>query len=65
MHTTLSSLVDVPDLRAIPAATAQIQTLWMGASPLPEPLHRLLITLARLRARGLLPNLAPPGPLGP
>jgi hypothetical protein len=63
LHNTLFSLVDVPDLRAIPAAMPQIQTLWMGAGPLPEPLHRLLITLARLRARGLLPNLAPLAPL--
>ena len=63
LHNTLFSLVDVPDLRAIPAAMPEIQTLWMGAGPLPEPLHRVLITLARLRARGLLPNLAPLAPL--
>ncbi len=63
LRSTLFSLVDVPDLRAIPANMPGIQTLWMGAGPLPEPLHRLLITLARLRARGLLPNLAPLAPL--
>jgi hypothetical protein len=63
LYSTLFSLVDVPDLRAIPAAMPQIQSLWMGAGPLPEPLHRLLIALARLRARGLLPNLAPLAPL--
>ena len=63
LYSTLFSLVDVPDLRTIPARLPQIQTLWMGAGPLPEPLHRLLISLARLRARGLLPNLAPLAPL--
>ena len=63
LHSTLFSLVDVPDLRLIPALMPQIKTLWMGAGPLPEPLHRLLTTLARLRARRLLPNLAPLAPL--
>lgn len=59
LHNTLFSLADVPDLRAIPAALPQIRSLWMGAGPLPEPLHRLLITLAKLP----LPNLAPIAPL--
>ena len=63
LRSTLFSLVDVPDLLAIPTAMSEIQTLWMGAGPLPEPLHRLLILLARLRAKGLLPNLAPLAPL--
>ena len=35
----------------------------MGAGPLPEPLHRLLIALARLRAALRLPSLAPLAPL--
>jgi Domain of unknown function (DUF4166)/Saccharopine dehydrogenase NADP binding domain len=59
----LFSLVDVPDLRAIPTALPQIQSLWMGAGLVPEPLHRLLITLARLRATLGLPALAPLAPL--
>ena len=63
LHNTLFSLVDVPDLRAIPAAMPQIRSLWMGAGPLPEPLHRLLITLARLRAALRLPSLSPLAPL--
>ena len=56
---TLFSLVDVPDLRTIPAAHPEIATLWMGAGPRPEPLHRLLITLARLRSLIPLPRLTP------
>ncbi|MDN5786845.1 saccharopine dehydrogenase NADP-binding domain-containing protein, partial [Pseudorhodobacter sp.] len=43
------SLVDVPDLRLIPAQMPGIGSLWMGAGPVPELLHRLLNLLARLR----------------
>lgn len=53
LDNTLFSLLDVPDLRAIPAVMPDIKSLWLGAGPRPEPLHRLLITLARLR----LPHL--------
>ncbi len=63
LHNTLFSLVDVPDLRAIPAAMPDIRSLWIGAGPLPEPLHRLLIILARLRSVLPLPSLAPLAPL--
>ncbi|MEO8242077.1 MAG: DUF4166 domain-containing protein [bacterium] len=63
LRNTLFSLVDVPDLREVPAAMPGIQTLWMGAGPVPEPLHRLLITLARLRALLHLPSLEPLAPL--
>ncbi len=63
LRNTLFSLVDVPDLRAIPAAMPDLQSLWMGAGPVPEPLHRLLITLARLRAALHLPSLSPLAPL--
>lgn len=58
LDNTLFSLVDVPDLRAIPAAMPTIRSLWLGAGPRPEPLHRLLITLARLRSPHLT-RLAP------
>ena len=57
LHNTLFSLVDVPDLRAIPATMPTIQTLWIGAGPRPEVLHRVLITLARMRALLRLPPL--------
>ena len=63
LRNILFSLVDVPDLRAIPAAMPGIQTVWMGAGPVPEPLHRLLILLARTRAALPLPSLVPLAPL--
>jgi hypothetical protein len=57
MHNTLFSLVEVPDLLAIPAIMPDVKSLWMGAGPVPELLHRLLISLARWRARLHLPAL--------
>ena len=63
LHNTLFSLVDVPDLRAIPAVLPEIHSLWIGAGPVPEPLHRLLILLARARAALRLPSLEPLAPL--
>lgn len=41
------SLVDVPDLRVIPAAMPELRDIWMGAGPVPEVLHRALNLLAR------------------
>lgn len=63
LRNTLFSLVEVPDLQAIPAAMPGVQSLWMGAGPVPEFLHRLLITLARARAALRLPSLRPLAPL--
>ncbi|MBL9046799.1 MAG: DUF4166 domain-containing protein [Tabrizicola sp.] len=57
------SLVDVPDLRVLPAAHPALQTLWMGAAPQPRFLHRLLTLIARARAKLHLPSLAPLAPL--
>ena len=57
------SLVDVPDLRLIPAQMPEVQSLWMGAGPVPEVLHRLLNFLARARHGLNLPNLSPLAPL--
>lgn len=57
------SLVDVPDLRAIPAAMPQIETLWMGAAPQPAVLHRALTLMARARHRLGLPSFATLAPL--
>lgn len=59
LRNILFSLVDVPDLRAIPAQYPQLRDVWMGAGPVPEVLHRGLGLLARLVALGLLPSLAP------
>ncbi len=43
------SLVDVPDLRVIPAQYPALTDIWMGAGPLPDILLRLLNLLARAR----------------
>ena len=59
----LFSLVDVPDLRALAQLWPEADDVWMGAAPVPEPLHRLLIGLAWLVRRHLLPNLSPLAPL--
>src|SRR5205085_606043 len=56
---TLFSLVDVPDLRILPALWPQLRTVWMGAGPVPEILHRGLICLAWLVRWRLLPSLSP------
>lgn len=58
LHNTLFSLVEVPDLQAIPQAMPEVQSLWLGAGPRPEALHRLLILLAKTRAALHLPSLA-------
>jgi Domain of unknown function (DUF4166)/Saccharopine dehydrogenase NADP binding domain len=57
------SLVDVPDLRLLPAAHPGLQSLWIGAAPQPRFLHRLVTLLALARARLPLPSLAPVAPL--
>nr|WP_253913333.1 SDR family oxidoreductase [Pseudoruegeria sp. HB172150] len=56
------SLVDVPDLRVIPPEYPTMRSIWMGAGPVPDILHRALNLLARLRARGWLPSLIPAAP---
>jgi hypothetical protein len=53
------SLVEVPDLRVIPAEIATLENIWMGAGPVPEFLHRSLNFLALARYRLGLPSLAP------
>ncbi len=59
LHTTLFSLVDVPDLLAFATLYPGVRSVWMGAGPVPASLHRVLIAcawLVRLRMlRGLLP----------
>ena len=59
----LFSLVDVPDLQALPTLWPQLKSVWMGAGPVPEILHRALIALAWLVRAKLLPSLAPFAPL--
>ena len=60
---TLFSLVDVPDLRALQALWPEARTIWMGAGPVPELLHRALIGLAWLVRAGLVRSLSPLAPL--
>ncbi len=63
LKSTLFSLVDVPDLRALADLWPQAKTIWMGAGPVPEILHRALIGLAWLVRIGLVPSLSPLAPL--
>lgn len=59
----LFSLVDVPDLRVLAELWPELETVWMGAAPVPEVLHGALILLARLVRRGWIRSLAPLAPL--
>jgi hypothetical protein len=59
LRNILFSLVDVPDLRVLPALFPGLKSVWMGAGPVPEYLHRLLIFLARLVSIGGLASLQP------
>ena len=63
LNDTLFSLVDVPDLRALAELWPQAKTIWMGAGPVPEILHRALIGLAWLVRLRLLRSLSPLAPL--
>jgi hypothetical protein len=59
----LFSLVDVPDLQALPKLWPELKSVWMGAGPVPEILHRALIVLARAVPLGLLRSLGAFAPL--
>ena len=59
LRNTRFSLVDVPDLLMIPRAIPRIRSLWMGAGPVPEILHRALNALAWFVRLRLVPTLAP------
>ncbi|MFN8411007.1 MAG: DUF4166 domain-containing protein [Anaerolineales bacterium] len=59
LKNTLFSLVDVPDLRVLPDLWTDLNTIWMGAGPVPEILHRMLIGLSWLVRIRLLPSLLP------
>lgn len=63
LKNTLFSLVDVPDLRALAELWPQAKTIWMGAGPVPEILHRALSGLAWLVRIGLVRSLSPLAPL--
>jgi uncharacterized protein DUF4166/saccharopine dehydrogenase-like protein len=57
------SLVEVPDLQALPALWPELRNVWMGAGPVPEILHRALNGLAWLVRLRVLPSLSPFAPL--
>ncbi len=57
------SLVDVPDLVVLPDLWPSLKSVWMGAGPVPEILHRALNALAWLVRLKLLPSLSPFAPL--
>jgi hypothetical protein len=52
------SLVDVPDLRTLADLWPQATDVWMGAGPVPVPLHWALIAFAWLVRVRLLPTLS-------
>src|SRR5262249_31409971 len=58
LRSTLFSLVDVPDLRALPARWPEVDEVWMSAGPVPEPLHWALIAFAWLVRWRLLRSLS-------
>ena len=57
LHNRRFSLVDVPDLEILPKLWPEVQSVWMGAGPVPEILHRMLNALAWLVRLRLLPSL--------
>jgi hypothetical protein len=59
----LFSLVDTPDLKALPPLWKDLDSLWVGAGPVPEVLHRALNALAWLVKIRLLPGLSGLAPL--
>lgn len=58
LRNTLFSLVDVPDLKVLAEEWPRVGSVWMGAGPVPEVLHRCLIGLAWLVRLRWLPSLS-------
>ncbi len=63
LKSTRFSLVDVPDLVVLPELWPGLRSIWMGAGPVPEVLHRALNAFAWLVRLKLLPSLSPLAPL--
>lgn len=59
LNNTLFSLVDVPDMKVLPEIWRELDSIWLGASPVPEILHRMLIGLSWLVRVKILPSLFP------
>ena len=62
LHSRLFSLVDVPDLRVLAELWPEVESVWMGAAPVPEILHRALIACAHLVRLGWVRSLSPLAP---
>jgi hypothetical protein len=62
LRPVLFSLVDVPDLRAIPEHWPEVKEVWIGAGPVPEILHRGLNALGWLVRLKILRSLSPFAP---
>jgi hypothetical protein len=60
---TMFSLVDVPDLSVLSRLWPQVKRVWMGAGPVPEILHRALISLSWAVRIGIVRSLAPLAPI--
>jgi hypothetical protein len=63
LRSTMFSLVDVPDLRALAELWPDVKSVWMGAGPVPESLHRALVAFAWLVRTRLMTSLSPLAPL--
>src|SRR5262249_13106053 len=63
LRPTLFSLVDVPDLQALPGLWPELKSVWMGAGPVPRILHRAFNLSARAVSLGLLRSLGAFAPL--
>ena len=59
LKNTLFSLVDVPDLKVLPELWPELDSVWLGAGPVPEVLHRMLMGLSWLVRLKILPSLLP------
>lgn len=53
------SLVDVPDLQVLPDLWPNLNSVWMGAGPVPEILHRMLNGMAWLVRLRIFSSLLP------
>ena len=57
------SLVDAPDLAVLPGLWPELRSIWMGAGPVPEVLHRALNAAAWMVRLKLLRSLSPLAPV--
>lgn len=63
LRSRLFSLVEAPDLRALAELWPDARDIWVGAAPVPELFHRLLIGAAWLVRLRVLPGLVALAPL--